>query len=203
MDKYKGLAILDVIEDTWDDYVLLYNGEWVVIGDNPDEGDCNTTKEAREQARTLLNNVYNHLRPFESEIMKDDENIKYPVITHEYRIKTAANFCREYHKQRAVTKLSGNDYVMGEVFEIPAERREDFLFAFGNNEKIAQEFLRQLKEVKDKSGNLTALTVVGTYKEILQKYRIKYQKPNVNCFHDVIISLKLFKGGRSTLNPLF
>lgn len=187
--------------DAWDDYVLLYEGEWVVTGDSPDIGECRPTIEGRARARDLLNNVYNHLRPYESEIMSDYERIKdtyhYFLPEGERWIRSAAYFCLEFHKQHDVSKLKGIGDQMGEVFEIPAESKSDFLFMFGNSSAIAQSFLRELKELKTARGELTAYDVFTAYKERTS------QKANVTRLHDVITKLKLFSGGRSTLNKEF
>jgi hypothetical protein len=199
--KYQGLEIKEALMDAWDNYVLLYEGEWVVIGDSPDDGACRPTKEGRAQARNLLNNVYNHLRPYESEIMSDYERIKdtyhYNLPEGERWIRSAAYFCIEYHKQYDVSKLIGISDMMGEVFEIPAESKSDFLYMFSNNEKKAQSFLRKLKEIKIAKGELTAFDVLITYNEKTS------QKPNVSRLHDVITKLNLFSGGRSTLSGEF
>ena len=154
--------------DAWDNYVLLYEGEWVVIGDSPDDGACRPTKEGRAQARKLLNNVYNHLRPYESEIMSDYERIKdtyhYNLPEGERWIRSAAYFCMEYHKQYDVSRLIGISDMMGEVFEIPAESKSDFVFLFGGNEFVAKSFLKDLYEIK-KLRNVKASDVVYHYKQ--------------------------------------
>ena len=199
--KYQGLEIKEALMDAWDNYVLLYEGEWVAIGDSPDDGACRPTKEGRAQARNLLNNVYNHLRPYESEIMSDYERIKdtyhYNLPEDERWIRSAAYFCFEYHKQYDVSRLIGVSDMMGEVFEIPTEWKSKFVYMFENNERAAQSFLRELKEHKDSNGVLKAGTVVYLYNKKTTR------KPNINCLHAVVFHLRLFLETRQALNDAF
>lgn len=55
----------------------LYNGEWVIMGNSPEEGTYNPNPKDQERARKMWRNTYQLLKPYEKMIYEDFQDMEY------------------------------------------------------------------------------------------------------------------------------
>ena len=130
MEKNINLPAIDkrVIVEGWDNYKLLSEGDWVVMGCYPDEGCNKPTEEGRERAFSLLQGLYEMLEPFRESVVSTYEEKKNAdhcfllyndewiecanFIIREYeiqsRIKDMTNKGQKLHDGEGVTLMGGN-----------------------------------------------------------------------------------------------
>lgn len=153
MEKNINLSAIDkrVIVEGWDNYKLLSEGDWVVMGCYPDEGCNNPTEEGRERAFSLLQGLYEMLEPFRESVVStykakknadncfllyDDEWIECAnFIIREYeiqsRIKDMTNKGQKLHEGEGVPLMGGNASLKSEEFpylplEVDTERARNY-----------------------------------------------------------------------------
>ena len=99
LHKYNGIN-LDALLDAYDQYEALYNGEWVQLGNYPEEGLYNPNSKGREQALNILRGLYDKIKPYEQQIKIDMEYLEGNLMAFSHikeKISCMANICRDYH----------------------------------------------------------------------------------------------------------
>lgn len=110
LDKYRNLN-LDAICEAYSQYEGLYNGNWVQLGDFPEEGDYISYNEDRKSALKILEGLYKLLAPYEQQINKDWEVVDGDLMSQPYireKLHCLAMICRDYHNRIGFLKSITN-----------------------------------------------------------------------------------------------
>ncbi len=98
--KYSDLN-MEAICSAYDRYINLYEGEWVQMGNYPEDGCSVPTENGREKALEILKGLYRLLRPYEQSIKADWEHIRENSNSlwwnEQAQIQTMFDICKEYH----------------------------------------------------------------------------------------------------------
>lgn len=112
-DKYRELN-LEAICVAYDRYRNLYDGDWVQMGNYPEDGCSVPTEEGRKKAIQILKGLYQILIPYEQQIKDDWDSIR----RNEYwmnweesqKVQTMYDVCNDYHNlvgfMESLTQLS-------------------------------------------------------------------------------------------------
>lgn len=112
-DKYTELN-LEAIRVAYDRYRNLYDGDWVQMGNYPEDGCSVPTEEGRKKAIQILKGLYQILIPYEQQIRDDWDSIRRDEclgsLEELQQVQTMYEVCNDYHNlvgfMESLTQLS-------------------------------------------------------------------------------------------------
>lgn len=134
-DKYTELN-LEAICVAYDRYRNLYDGDWVQMGNYPDDGCSVPTEEGRKEATRILKGLYQMLKPYEKQIRDDWDSIRRDEclgsLKELQQVQTMYEVCNDYHNlvgfMESLTQLSNEPQHSDNnsiVVELPDELNTD------------------------------------------------------------------------------